>query len=83
MDTNEIPTSELFADLQVSLTEIFLIEQFGLNDEYQDRLIGNKKVLASIQSIMEDRFWKDEIIGFLENGFPRKVDLNTNNRLGE
>lgn len=71
-----IKNSELFADLQETLTEIFLIELLGdLSPEIQDRLKGNHQIKEVIKNIMRDRFSYNDIINFLENGYPRQVDL--------
>uniref|UniRef100_A0A6M3J190 Uncharacterized protein n=2 Tax=viral metagenome TaxID=1070528 RepID=A0A6M3J190_9ZZZZ len=69
---------ELFTDLQVTLTEIVLVKMIRsaeLKDKYNDRLIGNKRILDAIKKIIADRFSDDDIQKFLEAGFPRQVNL--------
>lgn len=79
MRADEIDTGELFADLQVSLTEMFLIlmlEGSELADEFAERLRGNREIMDGITAVMKGRFSQEEIAGFLRNGFPRRVDLS-------
>lgn len=74
-----ISTGELFADLQVSLTELFLIEMLGdgeLVGEFDERRRGNQEIVEGITAVMKDRFSPEEIAVFLRNGFPRQVDLS-------
>lgn len=74
----DISDGQLFADLQVSLTEIILIHLLrnqDLRESYDGRFVGNQQISDSIISIMEDRFSDEDIVGFLENGYPRQVDL--------
>ena len=71
-----ISDGELFADLQVTLTEIFLIQLFDDKQgvklkDYQSRLNSNCTTRDSIKSIMKDRFGENDIKDFLENGYPR------------
>lgn len=76
---SHISDGELFADLQVSLTEIFLIELIDddtITRNYNDRLNGNVQIRDAIKGIMKDRFSSDDIERFLESGFPRQVDLS-------
>lgn len=77
---DEITTGELFADLQVSLTELFLIEMLGddeLAGAFGERLRGNIEIKDGITAIMKDRFSSEDIAGFLRNGFPRRVDMSS------
>lgn len=77
-NADEITTGELFADLQVSLTEMFLIEMLGdgeLVGEFEERRRGNLEIVEGITAVMKERFSQEEIAGFLRNGFPRRVDL--------
>ena len=75
IDATEIPDAELFADLQVSLTEIFLIQLFDAEflNENRNRLNGNYQVRDAIKGIMKQRFIRDDVRSFLENGFPRRI----------
>ena len=79
MRADKITTGELFADLQVSLTELFLIEMLGDGDlagEFEERKRGNREIKGGITAIMKDRFSSEDIAGFLRNGFPRRVDMS-------
>jgi len=71
---NEIPTSELFADLQVSCVDIILMEMLpeGLSTE---RLQGEREIQKEITRRIRERFSDSDIQEFLENGYPRKVVL--------
>ena len=70
-DLSSIPLGQIFADLQVSLTEIFLEE---LLDEPIDphRLAGNKSIVAVIQAHFKNKYTRDDIEAFLNNGYPRR-----------
>lgn len=75
---NDIATGELFADLQVTLTEIVLIElleETSSIDNYVDRLNGNVQIRDTIKGIMRRRFAHTDIARFLDHGFPRQVNL--------
>lgn len=77
--TDEITNGELFADLQVSLTEMFLIQMLEggeLAGEFTERLHGNREIMDGITAVMKGRFSQEEIADFLRNGFPRRVDLS-------
>ena len=77
----EISTGELFADLQVSYTEIVLVDileeksQLDKNDALQNRRAVNRKVIKGIKNIMKERFSLEDINTFMEKGFPREVKL--------
>ena len=73
----EIPTSEMFADLQAALTEIFLIQIVGGDDstDFKERLDGKRGVLDAIKELMQARFSHAEIVEFIEKGYPRSVNL--------
>ena len=79
MNTEEIPTGELFADLQVSFTEVVLVDilerMIVLTDEHKIRRSTNQGIIGVIKGIMADRFSPEEIEDFLEKGFPREVSL--------
>ena len=79
MGASEISNGELFADLQVSFTEVVLVDvlerMIVINDEHKERRSKNRDIINTIKSIMVDRFSPEEIDMFLEKGFPREVDL--------
>lgn len=80
MQADEITTGKLFADLQVSLTELFLVELLGdgeLAGEFEERRRGNREIVEGITAVMKGRFSQEEIADFLRNGFPRWVDLSS------
>ena len=81
MKKEEIPNGELFADLQVSFTEIVLVDileersQLPKGYTLQNRRSANKKIVERIKAIMKKRFSQNDIYTFLEKGFPREVNL--------
>ena len=79
MDASKIPTKELFADLQVSFTEVVLVDvlerMIVINDKHKERRSKNRDIINAIKSIMADRFSPEEIDTFLEKGFPREINL--------
>ena len=76
MNADNIPTAELFADLQVSLTEIVLIELLDDAGNYSSRLNANCNIRDIIKGILKERFSESDIIGFLEHGYPCLVDVS-------
>lgn len=74
---SNIPTSALFADLQVTLTEIQLIEMLpeDKREKHESRLNGNYQIRDSILAIMQDRFSPDDIDKFLKDGYEREVSI--------
>ena len=78
----EIPDGELFADLQISFTEVVLIdileERSQLSKEdfsLQNRRSTNNSIIRKIKNIMKERFSLEDINKFLEKGFPRKINF--------
>lgn len=70
----DISTAELFADLQVSFTEIVLVELLGSQtSNEQIRLEGNKEIVKAIKTILRERFTDEQIRNFLEYGYPRRI----------
>lgn len=75
---NHISDGELFADLQQSAVDIALINLLDSSEArkfYNQRLIQNQKICDTIGRIIHGRFSQDQIIEFLEDGYPRQVDL--------
>ena len=75
---SEIPDGELFADLQMSLTDIALMEMltsiFSI-DSYKKRLCKEKSIAEIIKTEIKRRFSEKQIIEFLNNGYLRLVNL--------
>lgn len=70
----DIPTAELFADLQVSLTEIVLIKLLEEQTlDMQERLEENRMIAKIIHGILRERFTDEQIRNFLEYGYPRRI----------
>lgn len=70
---NDIPTSELIADWQTSMTEILFISMMPpeMQIDYSDRLEGNEAIVDSIEKIMRKRFDSETLRKFLDKGYPR------------
>jgi len=78
MRGENIPNGELFADLQISLTEIVLAELIRdehKRESFQKRATLNGQIVDEIKRIMQARFSDVDLIEFLEVGFPRQVNL--------
>lgn len=76
-----IPTGELFRDLQISYTEVVLLNMLSergyLTGNDRRRLQGNMEIIDNIKQIMEHRFTVEDIQQFLENGYPRATSLDS------
>ena len=71
---DHIPDAELFADLQISLTDVALMKMLT-NDSYEERLRQETNIAKLIKAEMKQRFSEKQITGFLDNGYPRHVNL--------
>ena len=75
---SSIPDAELFADLQMSLTDIVLMEMltniFSI-DGHKERFCKEKKITEVIKAEIKQRFSEKQIMEFLDSGYPRKVYL--------
>ena len=71
---DHIPDTELFADLQISLTDIALMKMLT-NDSYEERLRQETNIAKLIKAEMKQRFSEKQIMGFLEDGYPRRINL--------
>jgi len=71
---DKIPDAELFADLQMSLTDTALMEMLR-SASYTDRLHKEKHIAEVIKAEIKLRFSEEQIMKFLKNGYPRQVNL--------
>ena len=76
-----VSDGELFKDFQETLAEISLIELLPNWREYQGRLEVNRQILETIKDEIRRRFSTQDIVYFLNNGYPRQVNLG--NRIKE
>ena len=75
---NDIPVSELFKDLQVTLAEIELCRlAIDQGHDYTARLNSNFNIRDAIIGIIKSRFSTGEIINFLEHGYPRATVIES------
>ena len=78
--TEEIPVGVLMADLQTTLTEIYLLEMLPkdiFEKHYIERYESNLVMRAKIEAIMKERFDSFVIQKFLECGYPRTIDTSS------
>jgi hypothetical protein len=79
-DIKAIPTGELFADLQVSYTEVVIIDllekKVGTSHEQRERRDINNNIIEAITKELDRRFTVYDLTNFLKKGFPRQVKLN-------
>ena len=75
---NHIPDAELFADLQMSLTDIVLLEMLT-NDGHKERFCKEKKIAEVIKAEIKQRFSEKQIMEFLNSGYLRQVNLADTN----
>lgn len=77
-DVETIPVGELFADLQATLTDIFLIKllsEDAAGEIAEDRRKVNDIILGRIREIMTERFSDGDVLEFLERGYPRNFRI--------
>jgi len=73
-----VSDGELFADLQVTMTEIVLVELLeNASIATTERGEVNERILSTIKKMMKDRFSDEDIIKFLEDGFPRQINISS------
>ena len=79
---SDIPDAELFTDLQMSLTDIVLMEMltniFSV-DNYKERLCKEKNISEVIKAEIKQRFSEKQIMEFLDSGYLRRVNLADTN----
>lgn len=81
-EADNIPDGELFADLQQSMTDLYLMKLLmekhlnSDNTSYNERYNQEEKIQETIRTIIADRFSKEDIIRFLEKGYPRQINLS-------
>lgn len=74
-NNDHLANGKLFADLQISLTEIVLLEMLDEHTEAEKfRLEGNERIVESIMATMKERFDEDQVRSFLDYGYPRRVN---------
>jgi hypothetical protein len=71
---DKIPDGKLFADLQMSLTDIALMEMLT-NNLFEQRLNREKNIASTIRAEIKQRFSEKQIVKFLNDGYPRQVNL--------
>ena len=71
---SSIPDAELFTDLQMSLTDIVLMEMLT-NDGHKERLCKEKNISEVIKAEIKQRFSEKQIMEFLNSGYLRQVNL--------
>lgn len=75
---SRIPDGELFADLQMSLTDLVLMKMltsvFSV-DSHKERFRKEKNIAETIKAEIKQRFSEKQIMKFLNSGYPRQINL--------